>query len=110
MSECPLAIWYPSKDGEVMVFLMKLPAPDELLDRYAAALVALAASHGLSNLRHGGPGTIIADVERGRTFFDLANFELEAESLLGHEVFVMSSDAPAAQTPGKNSPPLRAVA
>ena len=92
------------------MFLMKLPAPDEVLDRYAAALAALAANHGLSNLRHGGPGTIIADVEQGRTLMDLANFELEAESLLGHEVFAMSSDAPAAQALGENSPPLSAAA
>ncbi len=75
---------------------MKPSAPADLLDRFAAVLADLAQRHGLSDLRHGGPGTIVADVAAGRTLSDLARFELEAESLLGHEVFVVSSDAPAA--------------
>ena len=74
------------------------PAPDAVLDRFAAVLADLAVRHGLSNLRHGGAGTIVADVESGRTLMDMALFELEAESLIGHEVFVVSSDAPAAGT------------
>jgi len=75
---------------------VRTPAPPELLDRYAAVLFDLAVRHGLSQLRHGGRGTIVAEVEPGRTLTDLAHFELEAESLLGHDVFVVSSDAPAA--------------
>lgn len=75
---------------------VKTPAPEELLDRYAAVLADLATRHGLTNLRHGGLGTVIADVEPGRTLTDLAQFELESESLLNHEIFVISSDAPAA--------------
>jgi hypothetical protein len=67
-----------------------------LLDRFAAVLADLAGRHGLSKLRHGGHGTIVAEVEPGRTLTDLARFELDAESLLGHEVFVISDDAPAA--------------
>jgi len=76
---------------------VKASAPEELLDQFAAVLADLAQRHGLSNLRHGGPGTIVADVGPGRTLADLARFELEAESLLGHEVVVVSSDAPAAR-------------
>ena len=76
------------------------PDPEELLDRYAAALDGLAARYGLSHLRHGGVGTVIADVEPGRTLTDLARFEREAESLIGYDIFVMSSDAPAAQNSG----------
>jgi len=76
---------------------VKASAPEELLDRFADVLADLAERHGLSNLRHGGPGTVVADVEPGRTLSDLARFELEAESLLAHEVFVVSSDAPAAR-------------
>lgn len=87
---------------------MKEPAPEALLDRFAAVLGDLAARHGLSNLRHGGPGTVVADVEHGRTLTDLAMFELEAESLIGHEVFVISSDAPAA--PRLVGEPLRTPA
>lgn len=75
---------------------MRPSASDELLDRYGAVLADLASRHGLSGLRHGGPGTIVADVEPGRTLSDLARFELEAESLIGYGVHVVSSDAPAA--------------
>jgi len=75
---------------------MKPAAPPELLDRYAALLVDLAKRHGLSNLRHGRPGKVVADVDQGRTYFDLARFEMEACSVLGHDVAVISSDAPSA--------------
>jgi hypothetical protein len=44
------------------------PTGKELLDRFAAVLVGLGARHGLSNLRHGGAGTVVADVEAGRTY------------------------------------------
>ena len=73
---------------------MNLPANEELLDRYAAVLVGLGQRHGLSGLTHGGPGTLVVDVEPGRTYLDLARFELEAEALLGAGVTVVSSDAP----------------
>ncbi len=72
-------------------------ASDELLDRYRAVLVRLARRHGLSTLRHGSPGMLVADVERGRTYLDLARFELEAEALLGACVRVVSADAPRAR-------------
>ncbi len=75
---------------------MTAPTSKELLDRFAAVLVGLGACHGLSNLRHGGAGTVVADVEAGRTYLDLARFELEAESLLGTSLTVVSSDAPRA--------------
>jgi len=81
---------------------MNLPAPEELLDRYGAVLADLAARHGLSNLRHGGPGIVVAEVAPGRTLNDMALFELEAESLLGHGVFVMSADAPAGRALAKS--------
>ncbi len=68
----------------------------ELLDRFAAVLADLGTRYGLSNLRHGGAGTVVADVEAGRTYLDLAQFELEAESLLGSSLTVVSSDAPRA--------------
>lgn len=85
-------------------------APPELLDRYAALLIDLAKRHGLSNLRHGGPGKIVADVERGRTYFDLARFEMEARSVLGHDVAVISSDAPSApELAGSGLTPHRAA-
>ncbi|MHB8296086.1 MAG: hypothetical protein ACYDH5_16005 [Acidimicrobiales bacterium] len=71
-------------------------ASEDLLDRYGAVLTDLGAAHGLSRLRHGGPGVVVADVDAGRTLSDLALFELEAESLLGAALAVIASDAPAA--------------
>jgi hypothetical protein len=51
------------------------PASPELLDRFAAVLATLGARHGLSNFRHGEEGEVVADVEPGRTYFDLGRFE-----------------------------------
>lgn len=53
------------------------PASKELLDLFVAVLTDLGTRHGLSNLRHGGAGTVVADVEAGRTYLDLTRFELE---------------------------------
>lgn len=75
---------------------MTTPASMELLDRFAAVLADLGTRHGLSNLRHGGAGVVVADVDAGRTYLDLARFELEAESLLGASLCVVSADAPRA--------------
>ena len=85
---------------------MLAPAPPDLLDRYAALLTDLGRRHGIVNLRHGGPGKVVADVEQGRTYFDLARFEMEARSILGHDVAVISADAPSAA--GLAGPPLKA--
>lgn len=86
---------------------MAVPASKELLDRFAAVLADLGARHGLANLRHGGVGTVVADVAAGRTYLNLALFELEAESLLGASLTVVSSDAPRAAR--IVAEPLRAV-
>lgn len=75
---------------------MKPAAPVDVLDRFAPVLVDLAGRHGLSNLRHGGPGTVVVDVAPGRSYFDLAEFEYEAEAVLDYDLFVVSSGAPAA--------------
>lgn len=82
---------------------MTKSASECLLDRFAAVLADPAVRHGLSNLGHGGPGTVFAASRH--TLCDLARFELEAESLLGKEVFVISSDAPAA--PSMSGHPLQ---
>lgn len=70
---------------------MKAAAPPELLGPLRGLLLDLAKRRELSNLRHG-----VADVERGRTYFDLARLEMEACSVLNHDVAVISSDAPSA--------------
>ncbi|MGH9067835.1 MAG: hypothetical protein ACRD0J_10150 [Acidimicrobiales bacterium] len=83
------------------------PASDEVLDRYGAVLADLGARWGISGLRHGRPGTLVADVAPGRTLTDMARFELEAQSLLGATVALVSSDAPSA--PAMAGAPLRAT-
>lgn len=71
-------------------------ATSEQLDRFAVVLVDLATRHGMSNLRQAGDGRLVADVARGRTYFDIAAFELEAEPLLGAALSVIPSGAPLA--------------
>lgn len=89
---------------------MKAPASPDLMDRYAALLVDLGRRHGITNLRHGGPGKVVADVEPGRTYFDLARFEMEVQSILGHDVAVVSTDTPlAAEIAGPPLKPSRAA-
>lgn len=61
-------------------------------------LETLAAQHGLTELRHGGDGVVVATVEPGRTYLDLARFEADAAAVLGGEVEVVPDSAPAAQT------------
>ena len=84
--------------GAIIVSMSEplVPATEDLLARYGAVLTDLGGAHGVTGLRHGGPGILVADVEVGRTLMDLALFELEAESLLGAAVAVVASDAPAA--------------
>jgi len=80
------------------------------MDRYAALLVDLGRRYGITNLRHGGPCKVVADVEPGRTYFDLARFEMEVRSILGHDVAVVSTDTSfAAEIAGPPLKPSRAA-
>ena len=72
------------------------PATVKQLDRMAPVLLALAAKHGLSHLRHAGAGRVVADLDEDRTYFDVAHFELEAEAVLRASVHVVASGAPSA--------------
>lgn len=87
-------------DGEV-----DLPLADDEMFRRAAGLVeALAAHHGLSEVRlgqHGGELVVTAGADRD--YFDLVRFEMELENLLRARVRVVSSGAPGARARG----PLR---
>lgn len=67
------------------------PANEEQLVRFARVLATLGERHGLSNFRKAGEGQVIADIEKGRTYFDVAGFELEAENLLQAGVSVVLS-------------------
>ena len=60
-------------------------------------LQRLASDHGLSNLRHGArAGQIVADIAEDRSLFDLVEFELAVEGLVGWRPDVVSSGAPGA--------------
>lgn len=67
------------------------PASEETIVRYARVLTTLGLRNGLTNLRRAGDGHVLADITPGRTYFDVAGFELEAESLIGESVDVILS-------------------
>jgi hypothetical protein len=77
---------------------MELPSADDRLLREAAGLLAeLAPRHGITAVKLGAdPAELVVTLEKGRTYFDLAEFEAEAETLLRHRVSVTSSGAPGA--------------
>ncbi|MEP6461818.1 MAG: hypothetical protein ABJC62_00045 [Frankiaceae bacterium] len=54
-------------------------------------LIDLGGRHGLSNFRRAGDGRLIADIEQGKTYLDVARFELEAEGVLRAGVSVVLS-------------------
>lgn len=74
---------------------MSIVSQDKLV-RSVGVLQALAERHGLSNLRRAGDGCVIADIASGRTYLDVARFELDAQSVLGGSVDVMLSGTEAA--------------
>lgn len=66
-------------------------ATEEQLVRFAQVLIDLGVRHGLSNLHRAGDGRIIADIADGKTYLDVARFELEAEAVLEAGVSVILS-------------------
>ena len=85
---------------------MALPAADDRLLRQNAGLLAeLAVRHGISSIQLGTDvAELVVAVEDGRTYFDLAEFEAEAEALLRHRVNVTSAGAPGAHPRERLSP------
>lgn len=77
---------------------MELPSADDRLLRESAGLLAeLAPRHGISAVQLGAdPAELVVTLEQGRTYFNLAEFEAEAETLLRHRLSVTSSGAPGA--------------
>jgi hypothetical protein len=72
-------------------------ADDPLLRRSAALLHTLAARHGLRELALGqGAGELVVTVGPDGSYLDLAEFELEAETLLHARVRAVSSGSPGA--------------
>ncbi len=78
--------------------VVELPAADDRLLRRSAGLLAeLAARHGITSVHLGDdPAEVVVTLEADRTYFDLVDFQAEAEALLGHRVAVTSAGAPGA--------------
>ncbi|MBO0840041.1 MAG: hypothetical protein J2O49_04395 [Sciscionella sp.] len=67
-------------------------ADDDTIRRWVNALIVLGEQHGLRNLALGErTAQIIADVDKGRTYFDIVDFEFQAESILGSKISVTPS-------------------
>ena len=76
-------------------------ADDETLRRHATVLTVLADAYGLSDLGLGDdPGELIAAVAPGRTYFDIARFEMAVTDTLGVTVHVTPSTAQGAHVRG----------
>ncbi|MDQ2845575.1 MAG: hypothetical protein M3Y77_04305 [Actinomycetota bacterium] len=68
-----------------------LPPVDEpTVRRRVAELRALAARHGISELRFASPGRLVGHVAEDRDALDTADFEIAARTLLGAEVGLFS--------------------
>ena len=69
-------------------------ADDDALRRHATVLTVLADAYGLSDLGLGDdPGELVATVGSGRTYFDVARFEMAVTDTLGVTVHVTPSTA-----------------
>jgi hypothetical protein len=87
-------------DGKVGLPL----ADDETFHRAAELVGALAAHHGLSEVRLGQySGELVVTVSADRDYFDLVRFEMELGNLLRARVRVVSGGAPGVRARG----PLR---
>jgi predicted nucleotidyltransferase len=97
----------PSRATQERLLRAARPLPSAVLARRRAEVKALAARHGLSNVRvfgsvARGTDTVASDVDLlvtpspGTTFFGLAAYAVEVEDLLGCEVDVVSDRALAA--------------
>jgi hypothetical protein len=86
--------------------MVRRPSRSELAQA-AELLETRAAKHGLTSLRVStrADGDVVADVAPGRTYFDIAAFELEVEELLGWAPNIVASGASVA-SPGE---PLRSA-
>ncbi|MGY1709154.1 hypothetical protein ACI8AC_06540 [Geodermatophilus sp. SYSU D00758] len=75
---------------------MGTPAPEpvgadeQLVRAHAQELVALAAEHGIHDLRFASPGRLLGRVDPDRDALDMAEFAVAAGHLLGAEVSLLS--------------------
>lgn len=89
---------------------MEPPLADEAaLRQHANVLTVLADAHGLSDLGLGElAGELVATVASGRTYFDIARFEMDAANMLGLTVRVTPSEAAGARVRAPLVPPAAA--
>ena len=64
-------------------------ASEELVRTHAAELTALAAEHGIHDLRLASTGRLVGRVDPGRDALDMAEFAAAAEKLLGVDLTVV---------------------
>ena len=65
-------------------------ASEELVRAHAAELTALAAEHGIHELRFASTGRLVGRINPERDALDMAEFAAAAERLLGAEVSLLS--------------------
>ena len=68
------------------------PATEEQVRSHAAALVELAAEHGISELAFAGPGRLLGHVAADSDPFAPFSFQFAASELLGAEVALFSDE------------------
>lgn len=66
-------------------------ASEDTVRAHAAQLRALAATHGIHDLRFASPGRLVGRVDPDRDALDMAEFAAAAEQLLGAEVSLLSA-------------------
>lgn len=65
-------------------------ADEHVVRAHARKLVALAAEHGVHDLRFASPGRLLGRVDPERDALDMAEFAVAAERMLGAEVSLLS--------------------
>ena len=66
------------------------PADEKVVRDRGDELRALAAQHGISELRFASPGRLVGHVAEDKDALDTADFEIAARSLLGAEIGLFS--------------------
>jgi len=67
-----------------------IAASEDVVRAHAAELTALAAEHGIHDLRFASSGRLVGRVDSDRDALDMAEFAAEAEQLLGAEITLLS--------------------
>jgi hypothetical protein len=66
------------------------PASEAAVRAYGEELQALAAEHGIADLRFASAGRLVGHVAEDRDTFDVIDFEIAAMELLAAEVMLFS--------------------